>query len=87
MPGNGLSLAIRIGRQDQRIVAFQGFGDIVDAFLGQTTAFKRHPILPGEIALPDGAITAAGDLRTLPHHWAEVGGMDGFYAARLTCVA
>jgi 16S rRNA (cytosine967-C5)-methyltransferase len=29
------------------------------------------------------AITADGDLRTLPCHLAEKGGMDGFYAARL----
>jgi 16S rRNA (cytosine967-C5)-methyltransferase len=28
-------------------------------------------------------VTAAGDLRTLPCHWADSGGMDGFYAARL----
>jgi 16S rRNA (cytosine967-C5)-methyltransferase len=29
------------------------------------------------------AITAEGDLRTLPCHWAEKGGIDGFYVARL----
>jgi 16S rRNA (cytosine967-C5)-methyltransferase len=28
-------------------------------------------------------ITPDGDLRTLPCHLAEQGGMDGFYAARL----
>ena len=31
----------------------------------------------------DDLITPAGDLRTLPCHLAEHGGMDGFYAARL----
>ena len=28
-------------------------------------------------------LTADGDLRTLPSHWPEIGGLDGFYAARL----
>jgi len=31
----------------------------------------------------DDAVTADGALRTLPCHWAERGGIDGFYAARL----
>lgn len=49
----------------------------------------RHPGLarePVTAALPDGLdelITADGDLRTLPCHLAELGGLDGFYAARL----
>jgi 16S rRNA (cytosine967-C5)-methyltransferase len=30
------------------------------------------------------AITPAGDVRTLPSMWAERGGIDGFYVARLT---
>ena len=30
------------------------------------------------------AITPAGDVRTLPSMWAERGGIDGFYMARLT---
>jgi 16S rRNA (cytosine967-C5)-methyltransferase len=29
------------------------------------------------------ALTPAGDLRTLPCHLAESGGIDGFFAARL----
>jgi 16S rRNA (cytosine967-C5)-methyltransferase len=28
-------------------------------------------------------LNSDGDLRTLPAHWPEIGGMDGFYAARL----
>jgi 16S rRNA (cytosine967-C5)-methyltransferase len=40
------------------------------------------------MAFPDvpGAapfVTSDGDLRTLPSHWPEIGGMDGFFAARL----
>ena len=41
-------------------------------------------------ALPDGLdslITGDGDLRTLPCHLAELGGLDGFYAARLRRLA
>jgi 16S rRNA (cytosine967-C5)-methyltransferase len=33
--------------------------------------------------LPAEFITADGDMRTLPSHWPEIGGLDGFYAARL----
>lgn len=36
--------------------------------------------LPPELA---DAVTADGDVRTLPHHLAEAGGLDGFYIARL----
>jgi 16S rRNA (cytosine967-C5)-methyltransferase len=32
--------------------------------------------------LPE-AVTALGELRSLPCHWSESGGLDGFYAARL----
>ena len=42
VPGNGLSLAIRIGRQDQRIVAFEGFSDIIDAFFSLPVHLPRH---------------------------------------------
>ena len=55
----------------------------VDAFLAAAPHFARLPVCPGELAGVGEAITTAGDLRTLPCHWAEDGGMDGFYAARL----
>ncbi|QEX25205.1 SAM-dependent methyltransferase [Hypericibacter adhaerens] len=35
------------------------------------------------LGAPADALTRAGALRTLPCHWAEQGGMDGFYAVRL----
>ena len=44
---------------------------------------KRVPITPGEGADLGDFITPEGDLRTLPHHLADWGGMDGFYACRL----
>jgi 16S rRNA (cytosine967-C5)-methyltransferase len=51
--------------------------DIVEFFLGNHPAFARVPITGSEFATP------TGDLRTLPSHWPEIGGLDGFYAARL----
>jgi 16S rRNA (cytosine967-C5)-methyltransferase len=50
------------------------------------TREKRLQRVPVEAAeLPDlaEAITPAGDIRTLPSMWAERGGLDGFYVARL----
>ena len=55
----------------------------VEAFLAASPHFGRLPVRAGELPGVREAATTAGDLRTLPCHWAEVGGMDGFYAARL----
>lgn len=55
----------------------------VERFLDKhKDATIRAPHL-AEGAAPDGAISAEGYLRTLPHHWAEKGGMDGFFAVAL----
>ena len=54
----------------------------VAAFLRRRTDFRREPIAAGEVFV-ESFLTPDGDLRTLPSHWAERGGMDGFYAARL----
>ena len=44
-----------------------------------------HVTAPQAVAgLPDGAITAENHLRLRPDYWAEIGGMDGFFAAILT---
>lgn len=48
-----------------------------------TGAWKRDPVRPDEIPGGETFITAEGALRTLPSHWPERGGLDGFYAARL----
>jgi len=54
------------------------------AFLARQPGFARAPLAAAEIpGLPEAAVTADGDLRTLPSMWAEIGGMDGFYACRL----
>jgi 16S rRNA (cytosine967-C5)-methyltransferase len=44
----------------------------------------RRPVDASEIGGLNEAITKDGDVRTLPCHWAEQGGMDGFFFARLT---
>jgi 16S rRNA (cytosine967-C5)-methyltransferase len=43
----------------------------------------RAPVQAAELAGLAEAITPAGDVRTLPSMWAERGGVDGFYVARL----
>lgn len=56
----------------------------VGRFLKRRADFVRAPLTEGEIpGLPADAINALGDLRTLPSFWPDLGGMDGFYAARL----
>ena len=52
-------------------------------FLKDHPEMTRHPVHPAEIGGLAEAITADGDVRTLPCHWADRGGMDGFFAARL----
>ncbi len=47
------------------------------------SGFKRAPVTESEIGHIDGAINPEGDVRILPTHLAEQGGMDGFYIARL----
>ena len=48
-----------------------------------TQGWGRDPIRRGEIAGADEFRTMDGDLRTLPSHWPGIGGLDGFYIARL----
>jgi 16S rRNA (cytosine967-C5)-methyltransferase len=59
----------------------------VAALLAAEPALRRVPIEAGEVAGLSEIITAEGDLRTLPchlpHHDPRLGGLDGFYAARL----
>lgn len=55
---------------------------IIEAAL-KTGLWKRAPLARGEVAGADEFVAADGDLRTLPSQWREIGGLDGFYAARL----
>jgi len=52
-------------------------------FLRRHTEFRREPISSAQIFGLAQCVDGNGDLRTLPCHFAERGGMDGFYAARL----
>jgi 16S rRNA (cytosine967-C5)-methyltransferase len=44
---------------------------------------RHDPFTAAELAFLPEALTREGFLRTLPSMWAEQGGMDGFFAARL----
>jgi 16S rRNA (cytosine967-C5)-methyltransferase len=55
----------------------------IASFLSAHENFKREKLAPGDVFGLREAITPDGDLRTLPCHLCEIGGMDGFYAARL----
>ncbi|MDO8607488.1 MAG: RsmB/NOP family class I SAM-dependent RNA methyltransferase [Phaeospirillum sp.] len=57
--------------------------DQVERLLASGAPLRRVPIRADEIGGLAEAITPAGDLRTLPCHLAEQGGMDAFFAARL----
>jgi 16S rRNA (cytosine967-C5)-methyltransferase len=59
----------------------------IAAFLAVDSSMRRAPIEPSEVTDLGEIITAEGDLRTLPCHLPNqeprLGGLDGFYAARL----
>jgi 16S rRNA (cytosine967-C5)-methyltransferase len=57
--------------------------DRIEAHLASGGPLRRRPIRPDELAALPEAITPAGDIRTLPCHFAAQGGMDGFFIARL----
>ena len=53
------------------------------AFLRRNAAFKTAPADPAVVGAPAEALTPEGWLRILPSMWAEQGGVDGFFIARL----
>ncbi len=57
--------------------------DRIAKFLEHHPWFRRVAVDAGAMGGPDDWITAAGELRTQPFHMGEIGGMDGFFAARL----
>jgi 16S rRNA (cytosine967-C5)-methyltransferase len=59
----------------------EGVGQ-VEGFLQRQPAFRRVPIEAEDIGA-EPAWISGGDLRTLPFHLGELGGIEGFYAARL----
>jgi 16S rRNA (cytosine967-C5)-methyltransferase len=57
--------------------------ELVASCLADGAPVERAPIHAAEIGAPPEAVTTSGELRTLPCHWADKGGMDGFYAVKL----
>jgi 16S rRNA (cytosine967-C5)-methyltransferase len=53
------------------------------AFLRRNPAFRTLKADPAAVGAPDEALTPEGWLRILPSMWAEKGGLDGFFAAKL----
>jgi len=59
----------------------------IAAFLARDTRFVRVPLTTADVFGHREFIDGDGDLRTLPCHLPERGGLDGFYAARLKRVS
>ena len=55
----------------------------IAAFLSRHTDFARNKVQHAELPGLSDAVTPDGDLRTLPHLLGDIGGMDGFFVARL----
>ncbi len=55
----------------------------IAALMATGAPVERVPIAASELGIPAELITPEGELRTLPCHLAELGGLDGFYACRL----
>jgi len=53
------------------------------AFLRRNAAFRTAPADPAAVGAPAEALTPEGWLRILPSMWAEKGGLDGFFIARM----
>lgn len=56
----------------------------IDALLARDSRLRHLPVQPAELPDLAAAVSPLGDVRTLPSMWAERGGLDGFYMARLT---
>ena len=55
----------------------------IEALLASGAPMERAPIAASELGGLGDLLTPDGDLRSLPFHLADKGGMDGFFAARL----
>jgi 16S rRNA (cytosine967-C5)-methyltransferase len=60
--------------------------EVIARFLAAQPAAARVPARPEELTGAEEFVTGEGDLRTTPADWPQWGGLDGFYAARLTRV-
>lgn len=55
----------------------------IELFLSKKRPVTRLPVSSGEIGGMDAMINDNGEVRVLPFHWQEYGGLDGFFIARL----
>ncbi|MHA1537414.1 MAG: RsmB/NOP family class I SAM-dependent RNA methyltransferase, partial [Alphaproteobacteria bacterium] len=55
----------------------------IAALLASKAPVRRLPIEAGELGGEAAFVNARGELRTLPCQWADWGGIDGFFVARL----
>lgn len=60
----------------------EGVGQI-ERLLAERPSIKRVPVSAGEVGGLAQCVTGDGDLRSLPCHLSDRGGMDGFFATRL----
>ena len=74
-PGGALVFAVCSLEPQEGIVQ-------AEAFLSRDARFVREPVKAQDVFGLSELISAEGDLRTLPCHLSDKGGMDGFYAAR-----
>lgn len=51
-------------------------------FLSQGLPVQLSPIAAGELSGIEEMLTPKGEIRALPCHWKDIGGIDGFYIAR-----
>ena len=56
----------------------------IGSLLARDKRLRRQPVEAAELPGLESAITSSGDIRTLPSMWADRGGLDGFYVARVT---
>jgi 16S rRNA (cytosine967-C5)-methyltransferase len=75
-PGGTLVYAVCSLQEDEGLAR-------VESLMTREKRLHRAPVQAAELAGLAEAITPAGDVRTLPSMWAERGGVDGFYVARL----
>jgi 16S rRNA (cytosine967-C5)-methyltransferase len=76
-PGGTLVYAVCSLQEDEGIERINGL-------LVRNPQLKRVRVTPAELPGLEDAITPRGDVRTYPFMWADRGGLDGFYIARLT---
>jgi 16S rRNA (cytosine967-C5)-methyltransferase len=55
----------------------------IERLIGGGAPVERLPLNAAELGIPPEWLTETGDLRTLPCHYVEYDGIDGFYGARL----